>query len=1133
MTGDEAYHADCFRCIQCASKIDDLVFAKTSQGIYCMNCHQERKEAKRQREERERMDRAERMMEKLLPTIPEGEKRALPAEYNWTGPQPFLQQQASQQQPSPQQDQNQPYPTASNNPLLHDNTITDMPRLPFSKTSRPDYSGIQKTNKVSPLPRANLKGGQGLPVVDTGPPFLPPLIFGLDDASTSSFDLGDMLGDSDTVAKDATTNGSVSPGKDADVKALDVNSSHTSVGRTSTSSAAASDRSSPVDGVRTMSESPEPSGIARLKGTQSRLFESIPRSTIEQSEHDTSILAEAYSMIKELRMELAKYNPLSPLLHGTQQQEYGLLLEKTKRLTQEHTALEKSIRELHIEKDLLVMDLEAMQEELRTGADNAKDNPALTLAPNPRFSTSHDFMKQAYQTEVKALQDEKEKLQHDIQLYAAQRDGVLDEMQILSVRNAELSTINNDMMREMQGRSDGKLKATTPNNGMLQSFMATKIRRQRQHSGGNQNELKVGHVLGSSESTHSFSSSHSEDRGRYPDEHSLQKARKEDRSEDIFGEDVVTPKKFNWKKGTTNTVKSVGAMFGKLLVEGAPSSSLEVPHSRGGQLLSDSSSANGLVLGAKSLSSNSETRSLSERSMEQHNFFQHNYVRRTQCDGCDDKIWGREYKCRNCGFQVHGRCMHEIIPSCTGSYKDSDSASIRNLNEGGHGSSHGASQLPPNQQVMFGNDLLDQLEREQRTVPLVVEKCIEAVDERGLDVEGIYRRSGMAAEARQLVQAYDVGLQPDLNDTEVYQDICSITSVLKQYLRSLPEPLIPYGLYAEFMEAISLPQNDTKIQTFKDLMERMPFAYYQTLKVLLEHLNRVTQRDKVNLMNSKNLSVVFGPTLMRNPDPSKEIMDMTYKNMTVEFFITNTSELFVRNTRPSTSSSHGTSRPSTSSTHEQPSPSSITQHQQSQSQPGSPPPQFQSSTPQQQQQRHHQQEQQQQQLQQRQGPIGSSTPVAPPRRANNARPAAIGLASPSGNGSIPTTPLSKSPASTDPASTSSATSSPLQSHVSPVGPPQPVTYQPTTQFRPQPYQPQQHQTLQQLHQKQQQLQMKKVNQDSQAGSSLLQSAIPTPQQLQSPPSSQSSATSYPQSLHLTATPQQQQANPDVDMTHFP
>ncbi|KAF9436323.1 hypothetical protein BGZ76_004284 [Entomortierella beljakovae] len=68
--GEEAYHSECFRCIQCNAKIDDLVFAKTSHGVYCMKCYQERKDAKRRREERERMERAEKLMEKLLPTIP-------------------------------------------------------------------------------------------------------------------------------------------------------------------------------------------------------------------------------------------------------------------------------------------------------------------------------------------------------------------------------------------------------------------------------------------------------------------------------------------------------------------------------------------------------------------------------------------------------------------------------------------------------------------------------------------------------------------------------------------------------------------------------------------------------------------------------------------------------------------------------------------------------------------------------------------------------------------------------------------------------------------------------------------------------------------------------------------------------
>lgn len=42
MTGDDSYHAHCFRCKVCKNRIDELVFAKTSHGIYCMKCHNER-----------------------------------------------------------------------------------------------------------------------------------------------------------------------------------------------------------------------------------------------------------------------------------------------------------------------------------------------------------------------------------------------------------------------------------------------------------------------------------------------------------------------------------------------------------------------------------------------------------------------------------------------------------------------------------------------------------------------------------------------------------------------------------------------------------------------------------------------------------------------------------------------------------------------------------------------------------------------------------------------------------------------------------------------------------------------------------------------------------------------------------
>lgn len=49
MTGDDSYHAHCFKCKVCGNRIDELVFAKTSQGIYCMNCHNQRVARSRRR----------------------------------------------------------------------------------------------------------------------------------------------------------------------------------------------------------------------------------------------------------------------------------------------------------------------------------------------------------------------------------------------------------------------------------------------------------------------------------------------------------------------------------------------------------------------------------------------------------------------------------------------------------------------------------------------------------------------------------------------------------------------------------------------------------------------------------------------------------------------------------------------------------------------------------------------------------------------------------------------------------------------------------------------------------------------------------------------------------------------------
>jgi hypothetical protein len=89
--------------------------------------------------------------------------------------------------------------------------------------------------------------------------------------------------------------------------------------------------------------------------------------------------------------------------------------------------------------------------------------------------------------------------------------------------------------------------------------------------------------------------------------------------------------------------------------------------------------------------------------------------------------------------------------------------------------------------ILFGSNLNDYAMDHQRTVPLLVTKCIEAVETQGgLEKEGIYRISGRQSNIDQLKSEFEkdeeaVDLEP--------KDVFTIASVLKVYLRELKQPL--------------------------------------------------------------------------------------------------------------------------------------------------------------------------------------------------------------------------------------------------------------------------------------------------------------------------------------------------------
>lgn len=104
-----------------------------------------------------------------------------------------------------------------------------------------------------------------------------------------------------------------------------------------------------------------------------------------------------------------------------------------------------------------------------------------------------------------------------------------------------------------------------------------------------------------------------------------------------------------------------------------------------------------------------------------------------------------------------------------------------------------------NPSVLFGSDLIERADYERRQIPSVVTRCIEEVELRGMDVEGIYRKTGGSGQVKLIQEGFDKTEDFDISDPGL--DITAVTSVLKQYFRKLPTPLLTFDVYDRILES--------------------------------------------------------------------------------------------------------------------------------------------------------------------------------------------------------------------------------------------------------------------------------------------------------------------------------------------
>ncbi|XP_064181495.1 rho GTPase-activating protein 24-like [Anguilla rostrata] len=166
---------------------------------------------------------------------------------------------------------------------------------------------------------------------------------------------------------------------------------------------------------------------------------------------------------------------------------------------------------------------------------------------------------------------------------------------------------------------------------------------------------------------------------------------------------------------------------------------------------------------------------------------------------------------------------------------------------------------------VFGQRLEETVSHErrygERLAPLVVEQCVAFIRNRGLLEVGLFRQPGQATLVKELQVAFDSGEKPAFDSST---DVHTVASLLKLYLRELPEPVIPFSHYQDFlMCGKGAPGGRKQALDLKKLLHKLPVANFNLLHYICRFLDEVQSYSHINRMSAQNLATVFGPNILR------------------------------------------------------------------------------------------------------------------------------------------------------------------------------------------------------------------------------------------------------------------------------
>eukprot|EP00013_Stygamoeba_regulata_P026491 CAMPEP_0177661818 /NCGR_PEP_ID=MMETSP0447-20121125/18917_1 /TAXON_ID=0 /ORGANISM="Stygamoeba regulata, Strain BSH-02190019" /LENGTH=311 /DNA_ID=CAMNT_0019167257 /DNA_START=242 /DNA_END=1173 /DNA_ORIENTATION=- len=161
-------------------------------------------------------------------------------------------------------------------------------------------------------------------------------------------------------------------------------------------------------------------------------------------------------------------------------------------------------------------------------------------------------------------------------------------------------------------------------------------------------------------------------------------------------------------------------------------------------------------------------------------------------------------------------------------------------------------------------------------LPPILADCLSFLAQKGLEEEGIFRKSGGVTEVDALKKRYLKGRPVNLS--EEVEDVHVVSGTLKSYIKNeVSEPFFTYHLYPCYAAIAEMEDADTQVACLRLAFTALPPGSLTFIRALAKLCEDITHHKEVNKMSTDNLAKLFATLVYPREQITVDTMEAVHR----------------------------------------------------------------------------------------------------------------------------------------------------------------------------------------------------------------------------------------------------------------